>query len=143
MTEYKERLKAIHEKMMYEDEFDFTPYEIKYDPEDSKKKEIVYDEKEVQELGKILRVNLIVNNISYQKVVSDMKKISSQDQQNSIREFKKIFSEHAPLLDYDKKEKLAVGVAGMKSQNGGLEYYEVFSRIVKGYKTFTDKEESN
>ena len=36
---------------MYEDEFDFTPYEIKYDPEDSKKKEIVYDEKEVQELG--------------------------------------------------------------------------------------------
>ena len=51
MEEYKERLRTIHEKMMYEDEFDFAPYEIKYDPEDSKRKQITYDEKELQELG--------------------------------------------------------------------------------------------
>ena len=71
-----------------------------------------------------------------------MKKINSPDQQNNLKEIKRIFSQHAPLFDYDKKDKLSQGIIGMKTQNSGLEYHEVFSRIVKSYKTYTDAEEA-
>jgi len=56
MGEYKDRLEKIFEKMMYEDEFDWEPYEIQYEKEGIDEKDLKYNYEEMQNQGKIIRI---------------------------------------------------------------------------------------